>query len=88
MRRLRSGEELFDAAEFFACQRLPNGRRIGIITNSAEIATLATDACATRGLKIAHGTTAPNPVVFPVSATADESAASIPELLADPGSTR
>jgi acyl-CoA synthetase (NDP forming) len=31
------------------------------------------------------GTTPPNPVVFPVSATAEEYAASIPELLADPG---
>jgi succinyl-CoA synthetase alpha subunit/RimJ/RimL family protein N-acetyltransferase len=59
--RLRSGEELFDAAEFFACQPLPNGRQVGIITNSAGMATLATDACATRGLKIARGTTAPNP---------------------------
>ena len=83
--RLRSGEELFDAAEFFGCQPLPSGRRIGIITNSAGLATLATDACATRGLELAQRTTAPNPVVFPVSARAEEYAASIPELLADPG---
>lgn len=82
--RLRSGEALFDAAEFFAGQPLPSGRQIGIITNSAGIATLATDACATRGLEIAHGTTASNPLVFPVSASPDEYAASIPALLADP----
>jgi len=83
--RLRSGEELFDAAEFFACQPLPSGRQIAIITNSAGLATLATDACATRGLQIARGTTAANPLVFPVSASVDEYAASIPKLLADPG---
>jgi acetate---CoA ligase (ADP-forming) len=83
--RLRSGEELFDAAEFFACQPLPSGRQIGIITNSAGVATLATDACATRGLEIARRATAANPLVFPVSASADEYATSIPKLLADPG---
>ena len=83
--RPRSGEELFDAAEFFACQPLPSGRQIGIITNSAGVATLAADACATRGLQIARGTTVANPLVFPVSASADEYAASIPTLLADPG---
>jgi acetate---CoA ligase (ADP-forming) len=83
--RLRSGEELFDAAEFFACQPLPSGRQIGIITNSAGVATLATDACATRGLEIAQSTTVPNPLVFAVSASANEYAASIPALLADPG---
>jgi acyl-CoA synthetase (NDP forming)/GNAT superfamily N-acetyltransferase len=82
--RLRSGEELFDAAEFFACQPLPRGRQIGIITNSAGLATLATDSCAARGLMVAKGTTAANPVVFPVSATASEYATSIPALLADP----
>ncbi len=45
--RFRSGEELFDAAEFFERQPLPSGRRIGIVSNSAGVATLAADACAT-----------------------------------------
>jgi len=48
--RFRSGEELFDAAEFFASQPLPHGRRVGVVSNSAGLATLAVDACATRGL--------------------------------------
>ncbi len=83
--RLRAGEELFDAAEFFECQPLPSGRRIGIMTNSAALATLATDACATRGLEVAHAAQAPNPLVFAVSAGADRYAASVRELLAEPG---
>ncbi len=48
--RLRSGEELFDAAEFFGCQPLPSGRQIGIITNSAGLATLATTPARRAGL--------------------------------------
>ena len=45
--RFRTGEELFNAADFFERQPLPSGRRIGIVSNSAGIATLAADACAT-----------------------------------------
>ena len=37
--RFRGGEELFNAAEFFEHQPLPNGRRIGIVSNSAGLAT-------------------------------------------------
>jgi acyl-CoA synthetase (NDP forming)/RimJ/RimL family protein N-acetyltransferase len=48
--RFRSGEELFNAAEFFESQPLPRGRRVGIVSNSAGVATLARDACATRRL--------------------------------------
>jgi acetate---CoA ligase (ADP-forming) len=50
--RFRGGEELFNAAEFFESQPLPQGRRIGIVTNSTGVATLAADACATRGLLV------------------------------------
>ena len=52
--RFRSGDELFSAAEFFASQPLPNGRRVAILSNSYGVATLAADACATRGLVVSQ----------------------------------
>ena len=45
VQRFRTGEELFNAAEFYDRQPLPSGRQIGIVTNSAGMATLAADAC-------------------------------------------
>lgn len=50
--RFHNGEELFDAAEFFEKQPLPLGRRTGILSNSRGVATLATDACGSRGLAV------------------------------------
>lgn len=50
--RFHSGEELFDTAEFFEKQPLPLGRRIGIVSNSRGVATLALDACGSRGLAV------------------------------------
>lgn len=50
--RFHSGEELFDTAEFFGTQPLPLGPRIGILSNSRGVATLATDACESRGLAV------------------------------------
>ena len=82
--RFRGGEELFDAAEFFERQPLPSGRRIGIVSNSAGVATLAADACATRGLEVREASEAQNPLVLGISAGPDEYAASIRELLGDP----
>jgi acetate---CoA ligase (ADP-forming) len=82
--RFRGGEELFNAAEFFARQPLPSGRRIGIVSNSAGVATLAADACATRGLEVREASKAQNPLVMGISATPDEYAACIRELLGDP----
>ncbi len=52
--RFRSGAELFDAAEFFERQPLPTGRRVGILSSSAGVATLAADACAARGLEVSE----------------------------------
>ena len=59
--RFTSGEELFNAAEFFEGQPLPGGRRVGIVSNSTGVATLAADGCMTRGLVVGeldepHGT--------------------------------
>ena len=66
--RFRSGEELFNAAEFFERQPLPSGRRIGIVSNSAGVATLAADACATRGLEIREASEAQNPLLVGITA--------------------
>jgi acyl-CoA synthetase (NDP forming)/ribosomal protein S18 acetylase RimI-like enzyme len=83
--RFRGGEQLFDAAEFFERQPLPSGRRIGIVSSSAGVATIAADACATRGLEVRDASDAPNPLVLGISAGPDEYAASIRELLGDAG---
>ena len=50
--RFHSGEELFDTAEFFETQPLPLGHRMGIVSNSRGVATLAVDACGSRGLAV------------------------------------
>ena len=81
--RFRSGEELFDAAVFFERQPLPSGRRIGIVSNSAGVATLAADACATRGLEVREDSEAHNPLLMEISAGPGEYAASVRELLGD-----
>jgi acyl-CoA synthetase (NDP forming) len=83
--RFRSGEELFNVAEFFERQPLPSGRRIGIVSNSAGVATLAADACATRGLEVREASEAQNPLLVGIGAGPDEYAAGMRELLGDPG---
>ena len=45
-------EELFDVATLLANQPLPNGRRVGIITNAGGPAILCADACEARGLEV------------------------------------
>ena len=83
--RFHGVEELFDAALFFERQPLPTGRRLGIVTNSAGVATLAADACATRGLEVGEASEARNPLILGISAGPDEYAARIRERLGDPG---
>jgi acyl-CoA synthetase (NDP forming) len=83
--RFRSGEELFDAAEFFERQPLPIGRRVGILSSSAGVATLAADACAARGLEVSNTGEAQNPLVLGISAGPDEYSANVPKLLCDAG---
>ena len=83
--RFRGGEELFNAADFFERQPLPSGRRIGIVSNSAGVATLAADACATRGLQVREASDAQNPLLVGMGAGPDQYAASIRQLLADAG---
>jgi len=83
VQRFRGGEELLDAADFFERQPLPSGRRIGIVSNSAGVATLAADACATGGLQVKEGSEAQNPLVLGINAGPDEYAARIRALLGD-----
>jgi acyl-CoA synthetase (NDP forming)/RimJ/RimL family protein N-acetyltransferase len=96
--RFRSGEELFNAAEFFECQPLPRGRRMGIVSNSQGLATLARDACATRGLLVepvgqdlaefgapagAPAQGLTNPLILGLRAAAPDYGRAVARLLAD-----
>ncbi len=49
------------------------------------MATLAADACATRGLEVSDASEAQNPLVLGISAGPDDYSASIPKLLGDAG---
>ena len=84
--RFRSGEELFNAAEFFECQPLPKGRRIGIVSNSAGVATLAADACTDRELALSRtGGEIRNPLVLGIHAGPSQYADGVRDLLCDAG---
>jgi acetate---CoA ligase (ADP-forming) len=86
MLRFRSGEEMFNVAKFFESQPLPLGRRIGIVSNSEGVATLAADACATRGLVVAgEDGDAPVPALLGPGTGPEQYADRTSALLADPG---
>jgi acetate---CoA ligase (ADP-forming) len=80
--RFMSGEELFNAAEFFGAQPLPGGRRVGIVSNSTGVATLAADACATHGLEVGQ---AGKPLVLGIHARAEDYTEGIRRMLEDAG---
>ena len=86
--RFRSGEELFNAAVFFESQPLPSGREIGIVSNSARVATLGANACATYGLKVAEPSEAHNPLVLGISAGRMNTPRASASCSAMPASTR
>ncbi len=50
--RAETLEEMFDLAAMLAHQPLPQGRRIGIVTNAGGPGILATDACEAAGLEV------------------------------------
>ncbi len=52
--RVDSVEELFDYAEAFVNQPLPNGPRLAIVTNAGGPAIMAADACMRYGLELAN----------------------------------
>jgi acetate---CoA ligase (ADP-forming) len=83
--RFRSGDELFNAAEFFQSQPLPQGTHVGIVSNSAGVATVAADACATRGLVVSQAASeAPNSLILAIRAGPEEYLAGVRALLEDP----
>jgi len=97
--RLDTLEEMFDVAQLLAQQPLPQGRRIGIVTNAGGPGILAADACEARGLKLStleESTTEAlrsflpaeasvgNPVDMIASANADQYRQAIDLMLADP----
>jgi acetate---CoA ligase (ADP-forming) len=82
--RFGSGAELFNAAEFFASQPLPLGRRVAVIGNSEGIATLTLDACTGLGLLVEPASAEhPNPLTLGVNDGAAEYAAALSVVLAD-----
>ena len=81
--RFRSGDELFNAAEFFERQPLPAGRRIGIVSNSVGVATIAADAAAARGLEVREPDDVPNPLIVPVGSGPDQYGTGVGRLLAE-----
>jgi len=86
VQRFRTGEEMFNAAEFYDRQPLPLGGQIGIVSNSVGVATLAADACTTRGLVVAQARgRAENPLVMHIRADHREYVRAVRATLRDPG---
>ena len=50
--RVRTLEELIDAASLFSSQPLPAGRRVGVMTNAGGLGILCADACEAAGLTL------------------------------------
>jgi acetate---CoA ligase (ADP-forming) len=98
--RARTLEELVDAAALLSSQPLPQGPRIGVITNAGGLGILCADACEAYGLELptlsdetraALASVVPseaslaNPIDLLGSATAATYDAAIGPVLADPG---
>ncbi|MBV8598765.1 MAG: GNAT family N-acetyltransferase, partial [Actinobacteria bacterium] len=96
--RAHSLEELVDTAAVLSTQPLPQGRRVGVLTNAGGLGILCADACEAAGLELpaladetraALAAVAPaeaslaNPVDLLGSATADVYEAAIGPMLAD-----
>jgi acetyl coenzyme A synthetase (ADP forming)-like protein len=96
--RARTLEELVDAASLLSSQPLPQGRRVGVLTNAGGLGILCADACEAAGLELPElsdetraaltelvpaDASLANPVDMLGSATAESYAAAIPPLLAD-----
>ena len=98
--RANTIEELFDIARALARSPLPEGNRVGIVTNAGGPAIMATDACVNLGLKIAElsettratlraalppEASVGNPVDMIASARAPDYARTLAVVLDDPG---
>jgi acetyl coenzyme A synthetase (ADP forming)-like protein len=97
--RAKTLEELVDAAALLSSQPLPQGRRVGVVTNAGGLGILCADACEAAGLELPQlgddtrtalaevlprEASLANPVDLLGSATAATYEAAIPPLLADP----
>ena len=98
--RVDTLEEMFDVAALMSRQGVPDGRRLGILTNAGGAAILAADAAESAGLSVPvlHESTiaalsaalppaasSGNPVDMLASATAADYDRSLRLMLADPG---
>jgi acetate---CoA ligase (ADP-forming) len=98
--RANTIEELFDIARALARSPLPEGGRVGIVTNAGGPAIMATDACVNLGLRMAELSAATgsalrsflpaeasvaNPVDMIASAAAESYSRSVAAVLDDPG---
>ena len=98
--RVRTLEELLDAAVLFSTQPLPSGNRVAVLTNAGGLGILCADACEAAGLAlpalapetvealaaiVAPEASTANPVDLLGSATAATYEAALPVVLADPG---
>ncbi len=97
--RARTLEELVDTAALLSSQPLPQGRRVGVITNAGGLGILCADACETAGLELPElaaetksklvasvpgEASLTNPVDLLGSATPKTYEAVVPHVLADP----
>lgn len=98
--RVDTIEELFDLAMLLANQPVPAGNRVAILTNAGGPGIMATDACESRGLRVAplqpateaalraflpREASVRNPVDMIASASAESYEQALRLLLADPG---
>ncbi len=98
--RVRTLEELVDAAALLSSQPLPAGRRTAVLTNAGGLGILCADACEGAGIELPQlseetrrrlretlpvDASVANPVDLLGSATAATYETALPLLLADPG---
>lgn len=77
--RVENLHQLFDVAQLVINQPLPAGRRVGVVTNSDALGSLAADAAVSWGLEVTHG-----PVSVPAEARTEAFRDVVEQALADP----
>ena len=76
--RVENIHQLFDVAQLVVHQPLPNGPRVGVVTNSDALGALAADACISWGMDVGH-----SPVALPSAASAAEFREALEAVFAD-----
>ncbi|WP_245634380.1 bifunctional acetate--CoA ligase family protein/GNAT family N-acetyltransferase [Janibacter corallicola] len=77
--RCENVHQMFDVAQLVVHQPLPQGRRVAVVGNSAQLAALSADNAESRGLQVTHG-----PVAVPTEATAEQFRVAVDDAFADP----